>query len=152
MIAFNDFSELSNAAGMDLGSTDYVLISQEMINQFAHITKDDQWIHTNPDIAALQSPYGCCVAQGFLTLSLLSHLVSQLCFIKSKMCINYGFNQLRFEEVVLASNRVRLCASVRQVRMIRATNAFITLDVTVEIENKKKPALKAEWMLLAINH
>jgi acyl dehydratase len=150
MILFDNFSALPSAIGTDLGSTSYMPITQDMIDQFASATLDNQWIHTDPDKAAVESPYGGVIAQGFLTLSLMSGLVRELCCVPAQMCINHGFNNIRFTDAVPVNSRVRLTGIVKDVRIFREKNAYITLEVAVEVEGKNKPALKAEWLLLAI--
>ncbi len=121
-----------------------------MIGQFAAITGDSQWIHVDEERARRESPFATTVAHGFLTVALLSKLVSQAAplEIDSKMRINYGFNRLRFPSPVRAGSRIRAHVTPNAVREIDG-GIEVAWGVVVEVEHQEKPALAAEWLIRA---
>lgn len=141
--------EFKNSAGTELGPSDWLLIDQDRINQFADATSDQQFIHTDPQKAAA-TPFGSTIAHGFLSLSLVSHLVGQIMLIPegTVMGINYGSDKVRFLQPVKVDSRVR--ARVRMEKIsARPGGQFLTkFRVTVEIENEDRPALIAEILSL----
>jgi acyl dehydratase len=142
--------ELQASIGREAGVSDWLTVTQELIDGFAALTGDQQWIHVDPERARRESPFGTTVAHGFLTVALLSRLVSQAVNvqIESKMRINYGFNRLRFPAPVLAGSRIRAHVTPTAIREIDG-GVEIAWGVTVEIENQPKPALAAEWLVRA---
>ena len=143
--------EFKNSAGTELGPSDWLLIDQERINQFAEATNDYQFIHVDTEKAAA-TPFGSTIAHGFLTLSLISHLVSQI-MLKPKgtvMGINYGSDKVRFLQPVKVNSRVRARARVEKVSA-RPDGQYLTkTTTTIEIENESRPALVAEILSLYI--
>jgi acyl dehydratase len=128
--------------------SDWLLISQEMIDQFADATKDHQYIHVNPE-AAKSSPFGGTIAHGFLTLSLLPHLsVAARGNIVPEGAteINYGSNKLRFLAPVRSGKRVRGRFKSVEILEKRPGQFQLTTEATVEIEGEDKPALICEWI------
>jgi acyl dehydratase len=126
--------------GQSLGTSDWQLISQEQINKFGEATLDNQWIHTQPERAAAESPFGGTIAHGYLTIALLPHLWAQVIRIENvKMQINYGIEQLRFNQPVKAESRVRLHATLEDLKDLRGISKA-TIGVKLEIEGEKKPA------------
>jgi acyl dehydratase len=95
--------------GKEIGVTEWFRISQQRIEQFAEATEDRQWIHIDPAKASNESPYGATIAHGFLTLSLISHLVKELIQVQSgvRLAVNYGLNRVRFPSAVRADSRIR---------------------------------------------
>lgn len=142
--------ELQASIGREAGVSDWLTVTQELVDGFAALTGDQQWIHVDPERARRESPFGTTVAHGFLTVALLSKLVSQAVNlqIESKMRINYGFNRLRFPAPVLAGSRIRAHVTPTAIREIDG-GVEIAWGVTVEIENQPKPALAAEWLVRA---
>jgi len=142
--------ELQASIGREAGVSDWLTVTQELIDGFAALTGDQQWIHVDPERARRESPFGTTVAHGFLTVALLSKLVSQAVNlqIESKMRINYGFNRLRFPAPVLAGSRIRAHVTPTAIREIDG-GVEIAWGVTVETENQPKPALAAEWLVRA---
>ena len=142
--------ELQALIGREAGVSDWLTITQELIDGFAALTGDRQWIHVDPERARRESPFGTTVAHGFLTVALLSKLVSQAVNMQvdSKMRINYGFNRLRFPAPVLAGSRIRAHVTPNAIRDIDG-GVEIAWGVTIEIENQPKPALAAEWLVRA---
>jgi acyl dehydratase len=135
--------ELRSLIGQEAGVSDWVSVTQEMINRFAELSGDDQWIHVDVERARKETPFGATIAHGFLTVSLLSQLSRQAVDVRGdfKMRINYGFNRLRFVSPVPAGSRVRARFTPQKV-----TDNEVTWLVTVEVEGQQKPALVAEWL------
>lgn len=129
------------------GVSPWVEVTQDMINRFADLTGDHQWIHVEPERAARESPFHATIAHGFLTVSLISRLLDDAVTIPGdyKLAVNYGFNRLRFPAPVLAGSRVRANVAVNAVRDID-NGIEIAWGVTVEVEGKDKPAVAAEWL------
>jgi acyl dehydratase len=142
--------EIKASLGREAGVSDWFTVTQDLIDGFAALTGDRQWIHVDVDRARRESPFGATVAHGFLTVALLSKLVSQAVVleVESKMRINYGFNRLRFPAPVPAGSRIRAHVTPNAVRDIEG-GVEIAWGVTVEIENHAKPALAAEWLIRA---
>lgn len=147
-ISVEDFK---NSAGTELGPSDWLLIDQERINIFADATNDHQFIHVDPEKAAA-TPFGSTIAHGFLSLSLISHLVGQI-MLKPKgtvMGINYGSDKVRFLQPVKVNSRVRARARVEKVSARPGGQFLVKSTITVEIENEQRPALVAEILSLYI--
>lgn len=118
-----------------------------MIDRFAQVTLDDQWIHTDVERAKRDSPFGTTIAHGFLTLSLLSHLHRSSVNIGEggKMAINYGLNRVRFVSPVLSGARIRTRSKVAAVDDFQG-GIQVTWQINVEQQGADKPALVAEWI------
>jgi acyl dehydratase len=145
MRVFNGVDELRVAAGSHLGVSDWITIDQSQIDTFADATLDHQWIHIDEE-RAKTGPFGRTIAHGFLTLSLLSHLVSQTFRIEgTKMGVNYGLNRVRFTSPVPVGSKVRGNVELVDVTDIEG-GVQMTTKVTVEIEGSERPALVAEWL------
>lgn len=143
----NGVEELKTLVGQELGSSDWHIITQELIDQFADVTGDNQWIHLDAERARRESPYGVPIAHGFLTVSLLSKLIKEAVDVrgKYKMRINYGFNRLRFPGAVPAGSRIRVRYTLNSVKDFEG-GVEIAWGVVVEVEGQPKPALVAEWL------
>ncbi|HZS05266.1 MAG TPA: MaoC family dehydratase [Blastocatellia bacterium] len=142
-----DYNQLRELVGQEIAVTDWFPITQERINRFAEATEDRQWIHLDVERAGKESPYGTTIAHGFLTLSMLSHLMTQALNVhqKPKMSINYGLNRVRFTSAVPAGSRVRARVTLKAYEEI-AGGGQITWDVVVEREGSDKPCCVAEWL------
>ena len=140
--------QLKSLVGQEVGASDWFEVTQSRINDFADTTEDHQWIHIDVERAKTDSPFHSTIAHGFLTLSLLPHLVSQAVKVQGdfKMGINYGLNRLRFVSPVLAGSRVRARLTLQSVEDVPDGNQ-ITWSVTCESEGGQKPALVAEWLV-----
>jgi acyl dehydratase len=140
--------EVQASIGREAGVSEWLTVTEEMIGQFAALTGDSQWIHVDPERARRESPFGSTVAHGFLTVALLSGLVSQAVDLPMdhKMRINYGFNRLRFPAPVPAGSRIRAHVTPNAVREFEG-GIEIAWGVVVEVENQAKPALAAEWLV-----
>jgi acyl dehydratase len=134
--------------GKEVAVTDWLPITQERIQQFAESTKDNQWIHTDPERASRESPYGGTIAHGFLTLSLLSHFLQQSLEIRSgvRMAVNYGLNRVRFPSPVRAGSKVRARWVLQALKKFPdAVEA--TFSVVIEDQSADKPCCAAEWIV-----
>ena len=137
---------LKDWVGKEVAVTDWLGVSQERIDHFAAASGDDQWIHVDRQRAARESPYGTTVAHGFLTLSLLSHLLREAVEIQgARLGINYGLNRVRFTGPVPAGSRVRARFKLAAVEALDQ-GVQTTWNVTVEREGGDKPVLVAEWI------
>ena len=141
---FNSLDDVRSHVGQEVFLTDWVLITQERINQFAQATGDFQWIHVDPERAAKSSPFGSTIAHGFLTLSLLGkfyedHLSLPFC----EMGINYGLNKVRFTQPVRVNSQVRGRFVLSKLEDISG-GIQLTFNVMIEIEGFDKPACVAE--------
>lgn len=150
MKKFENLAALSDAIGQDLGSSDWVDITQEMINQFAESTKDHQWIHVDVDRANRESPFGAPIAHGFLTLSLASYLIADTFSVASaKMGVNYGLNKVRFISPVPVNSRVRMHVKLLSSDPYGDNGRRSVAECSFEIEGVDKPACIAEWVFLS---
>ena len=139
----NELAELTAAVGTDLGPTDWLVIDQARIDQFAQATNDHQWIHVDPQRAA-DGPYGGTIAHGLLTLSLLPHFMHQLYRVDNvAMAINYGFNKVRFITPVPVGSRLRALSKLTTVTEVSG-GVQATLTTTIEVEGSDKPAAAVE--------
>jgi acyl dehydratase len=130
-------------AGHDLGSSPFVRVTQDMINGFADATSDHQWIHVDPERAA-RGPFGGTIAHGYLTLSLIPHLLNELLVVEERGTrINYGLNRVRFMSPVREGSELRLRASVASVEPLEEGYQII-FDVTLEMRDAQKPACVAQ--------
>ncbi|MFD1746909.1 MaoC family dehydratase [Rhizobium helianthi] len=136
--------------GTELGVSDWITVDQTMIDAFADATLDHQFIHTDPERAAKESPFGGTIAHGFLTLSLLSAMnYAALPKIREQtMGLNYGFDKIRFGSPVKVGKRVRGRFTLSEARYRGAAMLMTTYDVVVEIEDEKKPAVSASWITI----
>ncbi|MFL6108788.1 MAG: MaoC family dehydratase [Marmoricola sp.] len=150
MRTFTTFEELEAAAGEEIGTTDWVQITQERVNQFAEATGDHQWIHVDVE-AAKSGPFGGTIAHGYLTLSLVPWLGSQVFDLATPGAkLNYGVNKVRFPNPVLVGSSVRAKVSVKEVTDIPAGKQLI-LGYVVEIDGQDKPACVAETVVLLLS-
>jgi acyl dehydratase len=147
-VIINSFSEFESYIGKDLGASEYVRIDQARINQFAEATLDHQWIHTDAKRAETESPFKKTIAHGYLAVSLVPYLWDQIAEINNiKMLINYGVEELKFNQPVIVDSDVRLrvkLASLVNLRGIAKTG----LEAVLEIKGNPKPAFTATVVLL----
>ena len=140
----NGLDELKALAGADLGHTGWLEITQDRVNAFADATSDHQWIHVDAEKAAA-GPFGGTIAHGYLTLSLVVHLMSELLEVRGvSMGINYGLNKVRFPAPVPVGSKVRLAAQVGAVEDAGVNAVQAVVDVTVELAGSEKPACAAQ--------
>ncbi|MFJ2900989.1 MULTISPECIES: MaoC family dehydratase [unclassified Streptomyces] len=138
-ITVNGLDELRKLAGGDLGTSDWIEVTQERIDLFADATGDHQWIHVDPE-RARQGPFGAPIAHGYLTLSLFIPLFTALLDVQGVTTkVNYGLNKVRFPAPVKAGSRIRLHGRLAEVTEVPG-GVQIVVDGTVEIEGGAKPA------------
>jgi acyl dehydratase len=145
MKVFTGADELRAAAGEELGASDRMTIDQQRVNAFADATEDHQWIHLDPERAAA-GPFGATIAHGFLSLSLLPHLIDQTYRVEgATMVINYGLNKARFPAPVLVGSTV--WAEVALVEATEVTGGLqLVVRATLQIEGSTKPGCAADWV------
>ena len=138
-------AELRGLVGQEVGLSDWFTLTQERINAFAEATEDRQWIHCDADRARAESSYGTTIAHGYLTLSLLSHLLVQAVLVRGPFnrVINYGLNRVRFPTAVPAGGRIRARCTLQAVEEVPGC-LQVTWAVTVECEEQPKPVMVAE--------
>jgi acyl dehydratase len=137
---------LEHRVGEEVAVSPWIEIAQERIDTFAKAIDDFQWIHVDRE-RARKSPFGGTIAHGFLTLSLLSHLIERTFdYSDRKMGVNYGLNRVRFTSPVPSGSRVRARFTLAKYEKIEGDGVQVTWTTVVEIEGKDKPALVAEWI------
>ena len=137
-------AELKALVGQEVAVSDWVVISQERVNQFAEATGDYQWIHLDVERCKRESPFGGPIAHGYLTLSLLPMLMqNSVRMTDVRMGVNYGLNKVRFPAPVPVGSKVRSRTTVVSVEDIEG-GAQVTWLVTVEREGGDKPVCVAE--------
>ena len=139
--------EMAAKVGQNVGTSKWFEVTQEMIDQFADVTFDHQFIHVDPD-RAKDTPFGGTIAHGFLTLSLLSAMVYDAVPVMEgvTMGVNYGFDKVRFVSPVKTGSRVRAHFTLSDFQDRGPGEVQTTLGVSIEIEGQEKPALVAEWL------
>ena len=140
---FDSLETFKAAAGEELGTSDWVTVTQEQINTFADATGDHQWIHVDPERAAT-GPFGGTIAHGYLTLSLTNYFQPMLFHVDgAKLGINYGTNKVRFPAPVRCGSRIRMGTLVGNVEDVGG-GVQVTLVHTIEVEGGEKPACVVE--------
>lgn len=136
----NNYEEFEALLGQVIGVSDYITITQEQINKFAEATLDFQWIHTDPERAATESPFKTTIAHGYLTLSMLTYLWYNVVDIRNvKMVVNYGIESLKFQQPVLVNDRIRATVYLNDIKNLRGVTK-VQVKIIVDIEGQKKPA------------
>ena len=151
MPAYN-MTTVPEFVGRELGTSDWVTVDQARINQFAVCTGDHQWIHVDVDRARRESPFGGPIAHGYLSLSLVAAMVTELGVIPPDAAtgLNYGLDKVRFIAPVRAGARVRTRATLISTERQNGGRTLLKLQCTLEIEGEAKPALIAEVLCMLI--
>ena len=146
-----ELEKIRSHIGEEIGVSGWIAVDQGRIDAFADATEDRQFIHVDPEAAAA-SPFGGTIAHGFLTLSLLSRLASEVMLIppETRMVVNYGIDRLRFLAPVRSGKRIRARFALDSVEEKAAGQLLMRHQVTVEIEDEDRPALVAEWLGLVL--
>jgi acyl dehydratase len=140
-------SELPALKGSELGTSDWIEVTQDRVNLFADATDDHQWIHVDVERAKAESPFGGPIGHGYLTLSLLIPMWSQVLTVTdSRMAVNYGLNKVRFPAPVPVGSKVRLTATLADVEELKG-GYQLTVSAVIERENGDKPVCIAEPVL-----
>ena len=141
-VVINSYEEFAALLGKNIGVSDYVELNQERINLFADATLDHQWIHVNPEKAAVESPFKTTIAHGYLTLSMLPYLWNQIIEVNNlKMMVNYGMDKMKFGQAVKSGESVRLVADLHSIANLRGT-IKVEIKFAIEIEGQKWQALE----------
>ena len=146
-----DTSKLQSFVGQECGTSDWLQINQDRINDFADVTIDHQFIHVDPELAK-DSPFGGTIAHGYLTLSLLAYFMQTggvgIDVPNKTMGVNYGLDKVRFLQPVAVGSKVRAHAKLLEATEKNPGQFLFKLGVTVEIEGQEKPALIAEALTM----
>jgi acyl dehydratase len=149
MRRFTSIDELATATGEELGVSEWITVSQAMIDEFAHATGDYQWIHVDRE-RARHSPYGTTIAHGFLTLSLIARLRDQIYDVGGVAArINYGCDKVRFLEPVPSGSRVRLKLKLLAVERSRH-GVRVDSECSIELDGAERPAVVADHIVLLV--
>ena len=152
MLVINDLKELEALSGKEIGTSDWLTITQERINDFAKATGDFQWIHMDAERCQAESPFGTTIAHGFLTVSLIPVLFGQVMEVNNtRMAVNYGLNKTRFVTPVPVNSSIRLSVKNTTVEPMKGGLKVVN-TCTIEIEGKTKPACIAESIVLYFGH
>ncbi len=138
-------ARLAERVGSELGTSSWITLDQTRINEFAHCTGDNQWIHVDADRAARESPFGGTIAHGYLTLALLAPTTFEVMVanVELKQALNYGLDKVRFIAPVRAGKRVRNRIKITAVEDKSGGRFLVTTENTIEIDSEQKPALVA---------
>ncbi|MCC5781959.1 enoyl-CoA hydratase [Kocuria sp. CCUG 69068] len=140
------FDEVKNLVGKSLGHSAWREITQEQVNTFADATDDHQWIHVDPE-RAQEGPFGAPIAHGFLTLSLLIPMWSELFDVTGvKTKVNYGLDKVRFTSPVKVGSRIRMTVTITDVQEVKGNGLHLVADGTIEIEGEERPAVVATFL------
>ena len=141
-LIINSYEEFAAHLGEQLGISDWLEVDQERINLFADATLDHQWIHVDVEKAKKESQYKNTIAHGYLTLSLLPYLWSQIIEVNNiKMLVNYGMDKMRFGQPVVTGSKVRLVTKLQAISNLRGI-CKAEIEFKIEIEGQRKPALE----------
>jgi len=136
---------LAEKVGEHLGYSEYLTIDQARVNLFADATGDHQWIHVDPERAERESPFGGPIAHGYLTLSLIPDLASQILTVEGvTMGVNYGCEKVRFPSPVPVGSEVRMGAELKSVDKVSEGTYQATLAFSLEVRDAAKPSCVAE--------
>lgn len=143
---FKDIAGFKEMIGKELPHSEWITVTQEMINDFANATLDKQWVHVDEARAAKESPFRCTIAHGFMSLALVSKMLEDLVVVESvKMGLNYGLNYVRFPHPVPVNSRLQMQSSVKAIED-QQQGVKITFECKVVIEGVEKPACVAEFL------
>jgi acyl dehydratase len=144
-----DLASLASLVGKELEPSDWIEISQDLIDGFASVTGDDQWIHTDPERARRESPFGGTIAHGHLIMSLAPRLLREILEFKgARFLVNPGIEKVRLRAPVRAGDRVRMKLTVTKVREIKGGAVRATLHMVIEIEGERRPAAFGDVLLV----
>jgi acyl dehydratase len=144
---FAPLDDIRAKVGQEIGTSDWLEVTQDRIDQFADATDDHQFIHVDP-VAAAAVGFGGTIAHGFLSLSLLSRMAADVMLVPDslRMAVNYGLDRVRFVAPVKSGKRVRGRFVLDSVDEKAPGQILLRHTVTVEIEGEEKPALTAQWL------
>ncbi|WP_144108292.1 MaoC family dehydratase [Paraburkholderia sp. BCC1886] len=137
---------LRDKVGAALLVSEWVTVDQASVDRFADTTGDHQWIHTDPERARRESPFGGPIAHGFLTLSLIPGLLEKTVALEQRMGVNYGLNRVRFTSPVPVGSNLRASFAVESVTDIDDAGVQVVWHVTLELQGSERPACVAEFI------
>jgi acyl dehydratase len=144
MTTTTTLADLPSLKGTELGTSEWIEVTQERVNTFADATDDHQWIHVDVDRAKRESPFGGPIGHGYLTLSLLVPMWSQVLTVTdATMGVNYGLNRVRFPAPVPVGSKIRLTATLADVTEVQG-GLQLTVNGVIERENGDKPVCVGE--------
>jgi acyl dehydratase len=147
-VIINSYQDFEQYVGKEIGTSEYLKITQERINKFAEATLDYQWIHVDEKRAKEESPFKSTIAHGYLMVSILPYLWDQIIEVNNiKMLINYGIEKLKFNQPVITGNEVRLNVKLASLVNLRGI-AKAELKVVLEIKDSSKSALEETVIFL----
>jgi acyl dehydratase len=147
MLTLETSKDVFPRLGQELGPSEWLTVTQEMIDKFADATGDHQWIHVDVERARREMPGGKTIAHGYLTLSLLPRLAPTLMQIeRRRRGVNYGSNKVRFVTPVPAGARIRLRQTILKAEPVEDNGMRITSQMTMEVEGSERPAMVAETL------
>ena len=142
MLTINSFEEFVAYEGKELGVSEWVLISQERINQFADATDDHQWIHVDEEKCKAESPFGQTIAHGYLTLSMIPLMWNQIIEVNNlERMMNYGMKDMRFGQPVLSGQSIRMKVSLDEIQNLRGA-IKTNVKFVIEIQESGKKAVE----------
>lgn len=139
MLTINSYKEFATYEGKELGTSEWVLISQERINCFADATDDHQWIHVDVEKCKAESPFGQTIAHGYLTLSMIPLMWSQIIEVNNlERMMNYGIKDMRFGQPVLSGQSIRMRVTLSDIQNLRgAVRTNVNFDIEIQETGKK---------------
>ena len=147
-LVVNSFKEFAALEGKEIGTSEYLKITQDIINKFADATLDHQWIHIDPERAKTESLFKSTIAHGYLTVSILPYLYGQVIEVNNiQMMVNYGIEKFKFGEAVRVDDEVRLRVKVLSIKDLRGI-CKAEMKATLEIKDRKKPAYTGNIIFL----
>ena len=142
MLEINSYEEFAAHLGEKIGTSEWLTVDQDRINQFADGTLDHQWIHADVERAKAESPYKSTIVHGYLTLSLLPYFWNQIIKVNNlKMLVNYGMDKMRFGQAVPVGSRLRMVTKPHEIANLRGI-CKASIAFKIEIEGQRKPALE----------
>lgn len=142
MLEINSYEEFAAHLGEEIGTSEWLTVDQDRINQFADTTLDHQWIHVDVERAKTESPYKSTIVHGYLTLSLLPYFWNQIIKVNNlKMLVNYGMDKMRFGQAVPVGSRLRMVTKLHEIANLRGI-CKASIAFKIEIEGQRKPALE----------
>lgn len=141
MLEINSYEEFAAHLGEEIGTSEWLTVDQDRINQFADATLDHQWIHVDVERAKAESPYKSTIVHGYLTLSLLPYFWNQIIKVNNlKMLVNYGMDKMRFGQAVKSGQSVRLSTKLESIANLRGI-CKVEIKFSIDIKDERKPAL-----------
>ncbi len=142
MLEINSYEEFAAHLGEEIGTSEWLTVDQDRINQFADATLDHQWIHVDVERAKAESPYKSTIVHGYLTLSLLPYFWNQIIKVNNlKMLVNYGMDKMRFGQAVPVGSRLRMVTKLHEIANLRGI-CKASIAFKIEIEGQRKTALE----------